>query len=94
MKRKIDYSDIPEFDFSKARRVTPAETAMFRRAYKNTFGHWPPKRGRPPKKTSQKYKDVHIKLHPDALKWAKTRAKQQGVGYQTVINELLLKQAA
>jgi predicted DNA binding CopG/RHH family protein len=74
--------------------VTPEETAMFRQALKNTFGSWRPKRGRPPKKAHLKYKDVHLKIHPTALRWAKQKAKEQGIGYQTFINELLLKQAA
>ena len=81
------------FDFSRARRVTPEETEMFRRAFKNTFGHWPPRRGRPAKQSHQKYRDIHIKIHPKALFWAKARAKKRGVGYQTVINEVLLSHA-
>jgi len=84
---------IREFDFSKARRVTPVETEMFRRAYENTFGMKPPPRGRPPKGI-EKYQDVHIKLDPRILLWAKQQAKKQGIGYQTFLNEFLLKQAA
>lgn len=94
-KKQIEDDDleVPEFDFSRARRITPEEVQMYRQAFKNTFGYWPPARGRPPKKSHLKYQDIHIKLHPVALKWAKSRAKKQGVGYQTVINEVLLSHA-
>ena len=82
-----------EFPFSRARRVTPAEHRSLRKAYKNTFGVYPPRRGRPPKKVDEKFQDVHIKIHPTALKRIKAEAKKKGVGYQTVINEILLKHA-
>ena len=84
---------IKEFPFDRARRATAGEVRMFRKAYENTFGEKPPKRGRPPKGPA-KYRDIHIKLHPKALEWARAKAKQRGIGYQTVINEVLLRQAA
>jgi len=83
-----------EFPFDRARRMLPGEIKAFRKAYENTFGKKPPRRGRPPKAGAHKYKDIHIKLHPRALKWAQAEAKRRGVGYQTVINDLLLGQAA
>lgn len=95
-KEKIDFSDIPELtaaDFKRARRATPEEHKMFRKMYENTFGHKPPRRGRPPK-GPHKYRDIHIKLHPKAVEWAKAEAKRRGVGYQTIINDVLLRQAA
>jgi uncharacterized protein (DUF4415 family) len=81
------------FDISRARRITPIERRMFRKAYKNTFGRLPPRRGRPPK-GADKYKSIHIRLHPKALEWARAQAARRGIGYQTVINEALLKRAA
>ena len=84
---------IKEFDFSRARRVTPVETEMFRKAIENTFGIKRPPRGRPPK-GADKYLHVHIRMHPKALKWARAQAKKRGIGYQTVINETLLRHAA
>jgi uncharacterized protein (DUF4415 family) len=80
------------FPFERARKATPEENALFRKAYENTFGEPPPKRGRPPKGAT-KYRDVHIKLHPKALEWARAKAKSRGIGYQTLINEILLRQA-
>jgi len=84
---------IKEFDFSKARRVTPEETKMFKKAIENTFNIKRPNRGRPPK-GAEKYKDVHIRLHPKALQWAKSEGKKQKMGYQTIINKTLLHHAA
>jgi len=82
-----------KFPFERARKVTPAELRMFRKMYENTFGHKPPRRGRPPKKTD-KYKAIYIRLHPKALEWARAEASRRGIGYQTVINESLLRLAA
>ncbi len=81
-----------EFPFSRARKIKASELRTFRKAYASTFGKEPLKRGRPPKGAA-KYRDIHIKLHPEALRWARARAKQCGIGYQTVINEVLLSRA-
>ena len=83
-----------EFDFSRARRVTLAEHRMFKKAIENTFEIKLPNRGRPPKGPLLKYQAVHIRLHPKALQWARAQAKKSGKGYQTVINETLLRCAA
>ncbi|MCX5795897.1 MAG: BrnA antitoxin family protein [Elusimicrobia bacterium] len=81
------------FDFSKARRVTSKETATFRKAIENTFQIKRPARGRP-LKGPDKYQDVHIRLHPKVLQWARARARHLGIGYQTFINATLLRDAA
>lgn len=82
-----------EFPFERSRKITPAERRMYRQAYKNTFGHEMPARGRPPK-GADKYRDVHIRLHPKVYLWARAQAKRRGIGYQTLINETLLRHAA
>ena len=79
---------------SSMRRVTPEEHARFRQMYINTFGKEPPVRGRPPKHQTNKYRDIHIKIHPKALEWVKAEAKRRGIGYQTFINNILLRRAA
>ena len=81
------------FDFSKARHFTEAERERFRQAIERKLGHPVPRIGRPPK-GEEKYSPVSIRLHPQALAWAKKEGKRRGVGYQTVINEALLKLAA
>ena len=83
-----------EFRFEKSRRVTPEETERFRRAIEQKLGTKRPSRGRPPKTPDEKFEPISIRLHPLALAWARQEAKRRGVGYQTVINEVLLKAAA
>ncbi|MCK4935636.1 MAG: BrnA antitoxin family protein [Elusimicrobiales bacterium] len=82
-----------EFDFSKARKVKPRETRAFKNAIEKTFNISRPLRGRPPKGID-KYKDVHIRLHPKVLEWARSQAKHRGIGYQTLINEILMSRAS
>ena len=83
-----------EFDFSRARRITPEEHAMFHKAVEQKLGIKLPPRGRPPKLAHERHRPVSIRLHPKALAWAKREAHRRGVGYQTVINEALLNLAA
>lgn len=66
---------------------------MFKGAIEDKLGVKRPSRGRP-KKMTDKYKPIAIRLHPKIILWAKREAKRRGVGYQTVINEVLLKIAA
>jgi uncharacterized protein (DUF4415 family) len=82
------------FDFSRARRITLKEVAENRKAIEAKLGIKLPPRGRPPKKDHERHKSVTIRLHPQALAWAKREAKRRGVGYQTIINEALLSRAA
>ena len=81
------------FDFEKARPITEAEIKSNKAAIESKLGVKRPQRGRPPK-GGEKYKAVSIRLHPKVIEWAKREAKRRGVGYQTVINETLLKKAA
>lgn len=87
-------SEEESFDFSKARHFTEKEREQFRRAIEQKLGVKVPKRGRPEKGLEEKYAPVSIRLHPHALSWARREAKRRGIGYQTVINEALLKLAA
>ncbi len=82
------------FPFESARRITSEEVAAAKLAVKEQFGIEPGKqRGRPPKPGDQKYEAVSIRLNPQVLLWAKAEGDRLGVGYQTVINEALLKLA-
>ena len=80
-----------EFPFERARRVTPEENQKFRAAISEQFGIELRKRGRPSKNEEEKYEPISIRLHPKALAWAKAEAQKRGIGYQTVINEVLLE---
>ena len=83
-----------EFPFERARRPTLRELEEAREAIEKKLGAKRSFRGRPPKTPVEKYRAVSIRLHPLALSWAKKEAKKRGIGYQTVINELLLRKAA
>jgi len=98
MKIKDNDLEIPpltETQLQGMRRVTPEQHEKFCKALENTFHRpFPPRLGRPPKAVDEKYRDIHLKLHPKAFHWAQREAKRRGIGYQTVINEILLRQAA
>ncbi len=88
-------SEVKSFPFERARRITPAEVESYRGAIKAKTGRKPRRRpGRPPKPPAEKYHPIAIRLHPAVLVWAKKEAKKRGVGYQSIINEVLLAKAA
>ena len=80
-----------EFPFEKARRITPEEAIAAETAIQEQFGIDASRVGRPPKSETEKYQPISIRLHPQVIAWAKGEAKKRGVGYQTIINEALLK---
>lgn len=84
---------VKEFPFETARRITPKEVQAGRKMIESVLGVKRQSRGRPPK-SEDKFQPVSIRLHPKALDWAKKEALRRGIGYQTVINEVLLKKAA
>lgn len=81
------------FPFEKARRITPQEVKVTRRAIEEKTGKKRENRGRPSKAAEEKFIPTSIRLHPKVLAWAKREAKKKGVGYQTIINEVLLTKA-
>jgi len=81
---------VKEFPFERARRVTRGEVIKARAAIAEKLGKKRAVRGRPAK-GAEKYRPVSIRLHPKVITWARREAKRRGVGYQTVINEALLK---
>ena len=84
-----------EFPFERARRVSTLEVRKARKALVKLTGKARPKRkGRPPKALRLKYVPISLRLHPRALRWLKAEAKKKSVPYQTIINEILLKEVA
>lgn len=81
-----------EFPFDRARRLTREEAEAARKAIAAKLGKKRARRGRPPK-GPDKYEPVSIRLHPKVVAWARREAKRRAVGYQTVINEVLLRVA-
>ena len=82
-----------DFPFDKARRVSAKEVVQAREAIKQKNRTVRPARGRPEKPAGEKYRRTSIRLHPKAIAWAKREGKKRGVGYQTVINEVLLEKS-
>ena len=82
--------NIKDFPFEKSRRITLRETISAKKAIEKKTGVKRQARGRPAKGL-KKYIPTSIRLHPKVLSWAKKEAKKRGVGYQTVINESLIK---
>jgi uncharacterized protein (DUF4415 family) len=81
-----------EFPFDRARRLSVEEVEAARKAITAKLGKKRARRGRPPK-GGDKYEPVSIRLHPKVVAWARREAKRRAVGYQTVINEVLLRAA-
>lgn len=81
------------FPFEKARRISSEEVSSARKAIEAKTGKKREARGRPAKSQEQKFVPTSIRLHPKVLAWAKKEAKKKGVGYQTIINEILLAKA-
>lgn len=84
---------VKEFPFESVRRVTSQEVRLFRKGIEKKLEVKRPSRGRP-RKTADKYHPIAIRLHPKVFQWVKRQAKKRGIGYQTIINEVLLKMAA
>ena len=84
---------LEEFPFEAARRLTAREVESARKAIEAKLGKKRPRRGRPPKGAA-KYTPVSIRLHPRVIAWAKREAKKRHLGYQTIINEVLLEACA
>lgn len=90
----LDIPPLNDAQLRLARRVTPEETEMFRRAIENTFGvPRPPRVGRPTKHPSGKLQGVYIRLHPIVIAWAKREAQKRHIGYQTFLSDLLMGRA-
>ena len=93
--RKGNYmKNIKEFPFKNARRITLKEIITARKAIQKKIGKKRKNRGRPPKFLKDKYQPISIRLHPKIILWAQHEAKKRRVGYQTIINEILLAKAA
>lgn len=79
MKKKIS------LDPNKWRHFSAEEKKKYRAAYVNTFG----KVGRPPMAEVEKAKTITMRINPEVLDKVKARAKKEGKGYQSLINEIL-----
>ena len=78
-------------DLSHWMHSSDAELKSYKKAIEKKLGV---KLGPPFKSADEKYIPTYIKLNPKIIKWAKKVALKKGIGYQTVINNELLKKVA
>ena len=95
MKRRTNGStgipELTEAELKRARRVSPKETEVFRRAIEEKLGvSRPPRMGRPPKHPAEKYVPISWRTPPEVMAWLVAQARHAGVGkYQTFLSLLL-----
>jgi hypothetical protein len=80
-----------KYDLKNWTHSSAVELKSFKKAIEKKLGV---KLGPPFKKAEEKYIPTYIKLNPKIVKWAKREALKKGIGYQTVINNELLKKVA
>ena len=85
--------NIKEFPFEKSRRITKKEVSAARKAIEKTTNKKRKVRGISVKIEKDKYVPISIRLHPIVLKWTKKEAKARKTGYQSIINEALMKKS-
>ena len=87
----VDLPELTESELKRARRVTPMETAAFRRAIEKRLGiSRPPRIGRPPKHPNEKCVPISWRTPPEVMEWLVAQAHHAGVGkYQTFLSLLL-----
>lgn len=72
------------------KRATKKQHQEFKKVAENTLK----KIGRPAVNENDKYIPTYIRFHPKIVAWAKKESKRKGVGYQTIINNELLKKVS
>jgi uncharacterized protein (DUF4415 family) len=98
-KKWVDPDEIPPQtpeQLKQFRRVSPEDVEAARLALEKKYGIKIPPRvagpGRPPK-GDLKYKHVNIRIAPEVLSRVRAAAQKRGIGYQTLINEILRRAA-
>lgn len=83
----------PSFEtLKRGRRVTPAEHEKYSKALDAQFGVDRPRIGRPPL-GPLKAQDIHLRIPPGILERLRTKAEKLGIGYQTLIKQILSRAA-
>lgn len=98
-KMNLDDDEIPPQtaeQLKQFRRVSSADVEGARKAMEKKYGLKIAPRvagpGRPPK-GDLKYKHVNMRIHPFVLARVRAAAHKRGIGYQTLINEILSRAA-
>ena len=89
MSDNVEHVDFP---FAAARRITSEEVTAAKLAVKEQFGIEPGETTGSSAETERlEVEAVSIRLNPQVLLWAKAEEERGGVGYQTMINEEVVK---
>jgi predicted DNA binding CopG/RHH family protein len=76
----------------RGRRVTPAEHEKYSQALDEKYGIDRPRVGRP-SLGALKARDIHLRIPPGILERLRTKAAKLGIGYQTLIKQILSRAA-
>jgi len=83
------------FKFNQYQKTSEEELDQIKKIISSKLGlEKKSKRGRPPKKLSEKYKPIAIRINPEVLGNLKDEASQLNIGYQTLINKILSQHVA
>jgi hypothetical protein len=89
MKAKDEKIERPSIEtLRRGRRVTPEEHARFSKALDEKYGVNRPRLGRP-SLGPLKARDIHIRIPPGILERLRAKAGKLGIGYQTLIKQIL-----
>jgi hypothetical protein len=93
MKTKKIKDEWPDLNtLRRGRRVTPEEHEKYSKALDAQFGTDRPRVGRPAM-GSLRARDIHLRIPPGVLERLRAKAEKLGVGYQTLINQILSRAA-
>ena len=76
----------------RGRHVTPAEHEKYSKALDAQFGINRPRVGRP-SLGPLKAQDIHLRIPPGILERLRAKAEKLGIGYQTLIKQILSRAA-
>jgi uncharacterized protein (DUF4415 family) len=93
MKAKKGKIERPSIEtLRRGRRVTPAEHEMYSKALDEKYGVDRPRVGRP-SLGPLKAQDIHLRIPPGILERLRAKADKLGIGYQTLIKQILSRAA-
>ena len=89
MKMKKVKEEWPSMDtLRRGRRVTADEHEKYSQALDEKYGVNRPRVGRP-SLGALKARDIHLRIPPGILARLRAKAEKQGIGYQTLIKQIL-----
>ena len=93
MKTKRIRDEWPDIEtLRRGHRVSPERHAMFSKALDEKYGVDRPRVGRP-SLGPLKARDIHLRIPPGILERLRTKADKLGIGYQTLIKQILSRAA-